>query len=973
MLQRYLARGIKAASLGFYAVASLLIAQPSTVPPASKPVAFDAGAKQVFAARCVACHGGSNPQGGLDLTSADAILKGGKSGPSVTPGAAAKSLLMDKVVTGQMPPGKVKLKDSEMDSIRAWIDRGIDFKPVANAKVREQDARAVIQARCVACHGSLKKMGGLDLRTVASRLKGGKSGPALVPGKPEESLMYKRIVNGQMPPDAMAKDLAVELPTEAETEKIRAWIAAGAPEPEPIAIPEDAVVKASARNFWSFQPPKRPSVPAQFAATKNPIDAFLLAKLTAKGMKFAPEADRLSLLRRAFLDLTGLPPSKADIVAYMADKSPDAYDRIIDRLLASPHYGERWGQHWLDLAGYADSEGFGQDDGVRPFAWRYRDYVIRALNADKPYTQFLTEQIAGDELSDDWKAKTTNASQETIDRLAATGFLRTVPDPTNSNERGLIAERMNILADEVEVLTSSVLGLTVGCARCHNHKYDPIPQRDYYRLSAILQSAYDPYEWKTPNQREQPLALESEWKELAAHNAPYEKESKQVREEIAKLTAPYRKQVLDERLKSLPEAVRADLSAAMVTETAKRTDLQKYLIEKFKANIEVNDRELARQFPDLQGELQLLQRKLSELRGKMRPKPHVRILADNEQPSLPFLLRRGEAVGFGDPVDAGVPSVFAMPELQPYNPVPPFAGTSGKRLALAKWLTQPNHPLTARVAVNQMWMRHFGRGIVPTVANFGHSGSAPANQELLDWLATEFVANGWKMKAMHRLMMTSQAYKQSSHVDESVLKTDPENALVSRMPMRRMDADTLYDSLVTASGRLDPTPFGPASPVEVTADKEVIVKSSQAGFRRNIYVLHRRQTPVSLMDSFDQPPMTPNCTERRQSNVATQALHMMNGSMTWDLAQFMAGRVMDESDGDRSKMIENVYLRAYGRYPSAQETRNGIAAIEEFRREWPKKLESNNGAAPRGLTAQWMAVANYCHAILNSAEFSFID
>ncbi len=932
---------------------------------------FESSVKPLFAAKCVVCHGAASPQGGLDLRTSGSVLRGGKSGPAVAPGAAAKSLLVDKIVTGQMPPGKVKLTGEEVDRVRAWIDRGIEAKAelTASAKVREQDARAVFQARCVRCHGGMAKEGGLDLRTVAARLKGGKSGPALVPGKPEESLLYQRIVNGQMPPDKMAKELAVELPTDAETEKIRAWIAAGAPEPEAVPVAADAVAKPDAGNFWAFQPPRKPAVPRQ---TANPIDAFLQVKLEAKGLKFAAEADRLTLLRRAYLDLTGLLPSTAEIAAYSADVAPYAYERLIDRLLASKHYGERWGQHWLDLAGYADSEGFGGADGARAYAWRYRDYVIRSLNADKPYSQFLIEQIAGDELSDDWKSVTT-ANQEMVDRLAATGFLRTVPDPTDNNEKGLIGERMNILADEVEVLTSSVMGLTVGCARCHNHKYDPIPQRDYYRLSAILQAAYDPYEWKTPNQREQPLALASEWQEVAKHNAPLQAEVKQLQADIAKLVEPLRKQAVDERLQALPEGVRNDLRAALAVADDARSELQKYLVETFKSTVTVDGRELARKNPELQAQTVLLERQIDQLLDKTQVEPHVRILTDNAEPSLPFLLRRGESVGFGDPVDPGVPGLFTRLELKPYSPVSPFKGASGRRLALAKWLTQPNHPLTARVAVNQLWMRHFGRGIVPTVANFGHSGIVPGNPELLDWLATEFVEGGWKLKRMHRLMMTSQAYRQRSRVNEAVLLADPENNLVTRMPLRRMDSDTLFDSLVTAAGRLDPTQFGKPAPVAVTADKEVIVKPSKDGYRRNIYVLHTRQRPVSLMDSFDQPPMTPNCTERRQSNVATQALHMMNGSMTWDLAQFMAGRLIDESDGDRAKIVEGVYLRAYSRYPGAKEVETGIAAIEEFRRVWPRRLETDNGAPPRAATAQWMAVANYCHAILNSAEFSFID
>jgi cytochrome c553 len=944
-----------------------------------KVPAFDADIKPLFTAKCAACHG-SAPQAKLDLRTPEAILKGGASGPAVVPGEAAKSLLIDKIVTGQMPPGKVKLTAAEIDSVRGWIDLGLKSAPVekvatAAHPVSEIEVRAILQVRCIACHGGTRREGDLDLRTVASRLKGGKSGPALVPGKPEESLMYKRIVNGTMPPERAAKLAAVELATPPEVEKLRAWIAAGAPEAVKASQP-DTVVKEKDRQFWSFQPPKRPDVPTvrNKALVRNPIDAFLLAKLEAKGLSYSKEAGRLTLMRRAYLDLTGLPPTSKEVAEYEGDKSSDAYEKMIDRLLASPRYGERWGQHWLDLAGYSDSEGFGQDDGIRRFAWRYRDYVIRSLNADKPYTQFLTEQLAGDELSNDWKSAKGTASQELIDRLAATGFLRETPDQTDSYERGLIAERMNIVADEVEVLASSVMGITVGCARCHDHKYDPIPQRDYYRLSAVLQAAYDPYEWKIPSKRIVDLALESERKEVEVWNAPLQVEIKRVQDQIKQATEPLRSRLLEDRLAALPAEVRDDLRAASALSPDKRNELQKYLAEKFKTTLAINDRELSRKFPESQETVQPLQKELQALRGKLKPEPHVRILADNEEPSVNYLLRRGDPVGFGDPVEAGVPNVLQNAALKSYSAVSPFPGATGRRLALAKWLTQPNHPLTARVAVNQLWMRHFDRGIVASVANFGHSGTPPTHPELLDWLATEFVQKGWSMKSMHRLMMTSQAYRQSSKVEsQATLTADPDNSLLSRMPLRRMDSDTLFDSLITVTGRLDSTTFGPPSDIEITPSKEVVVKPGEAGFRRSIYVLHRRQTPVSLMDSFDQPMMTPNCTERRRSNVATQALHMMNGSMSWELARYMAGRVIDEAGSDRARQIEAIYLRAYTRKPAEAETRNGIEAIEEFRKQWPARLTTDNSDAPRSASAEWLAVANFCHAILNSAEFSFID
>ena len=907
-------------------LASATLAFAATIAPS-----FDNAVKPVFDAKCLPCHGAA-AMGKLDLRTAEATLKGGASGPVVAPGMADKSLIIDKVVTRQMPPGKNKLTDAEIDSIRKWIDKGLAAPVEVAAAVDETEVRAVFQARCVTCHGGLRKEGGLDMRTLASRLAGGKSGPALVPGKPEESLLYKRMANGQMPPSLMAKDLAVELPTDGETAKVKQWIAAGAPGVASVA--QERLVKDSDRKWWSYQAPVRPAVPvvkAQ-ASVRNPIDAFLLQKLEAKGLRYSVPAGKLQLMRRAYLDLTGLPPTPAERSAYLQDTSPQAYEHLVDALLASPHYGERWGQHWLDLAGYSDSEGFGQDDGVRPYAWRYRDYVIRSLNADKPYDKFLTEQLAGDEMSDDWK-KPGTASQQIIDRLAATGFLRNTPDPTDSNERGLLAERMNIIADETEVLTSSVMGMTVGCARCHNHKYDPIPQRDYYRLTAILQSAYDPYEWRTPKQRTADLALDQERASVAAFNAPLEADIKKLEAQIAKASEPFQ---------------------AQTTEKLSPQDLQK-------------------KFPELKTLLQPVQRDLQAAKQKLKTKPYVRILSDNQEPSQAYLLRRGDPIGFGEAVEPGVPTALENASLKPYNPVAPFPGATGRRLALAQWLTQPNHPLTARVAVNQLWLRHFGRGIVASVSNFGHSGVAPSHPELLDWLATEFVKEGWSMKHIHRLIMTSNAYQQSSVVDAATMAADPENELLSHMPLQRMDAETLYDSLISVSSRLDPTLFGEPVDVEITADKEVTVKAVPTGFRRGIYVLHRRQTPLSLLDAFDQPTMTPNCTERRHSNVATQALHMMNGSMTWQLARYMAGRVIDESGEVPAKQIEDIYLRAFSRTPSPLELKQGEEALAEFRKAWPAKLAAENGDSPRASTANWMALANYCHAVLNTAEFSFID
>lgn len=944
--------------------------------PLCAATGFDTDVLPLFQAKCLVCHGASSQLGKLDLRTAASTLKGGATGAAVVAGAPDRSLLMDKVITKQMPPGKQKLSDGEVDMLRGWILNGLTpAAPSAEAAVSETEVRAILQVRCVVCHGKSRQEGGLDLRTLASRLKGGKSGPAVVPGKPEESLIYKRMANGEMPPAKLSFNVAVQIATPVEIEKVKGWIAAGAPGAAGAAISKAKTVTDEDRKFWSFQSPKRPEVPKVNHAdlVRNPVDAFLLAKLEAKGLTYSAETNRITLMRRAYLDLIGMPPTPAQVTGFMKDSSTGAYERMIDGLLASPQYGERWGQHWLDIAGYSDSEGFGQDDGVRAYAWRYRDYVIRSLNADKPYTQFLTEQIAGDEVSADWKEAKGVGSQGMIDRLAATGFLRTVPDQTNAPERALIAERMNIVADEVEVLASSVMGLTVGCARCHDHKYDPIPQRDYYRFSAILQAAYDPYDWHAPKKREFDLALESERGEAEKHNAPVRAEMKKLEEQIAKLALPYRKQLLEERLAALPEDVRKDLRAAAAADKDKRTDVQKYLADKFEPVLNISETDLEQKYPEFEGKYRPVKKDLDQTRQKLKIQPHIRVLMDTGEPSVSYLLRRGDPASFGDPVEAGVPLVLASAELKPYRPSSPFAGTSGRRLALAQWLTQANHPLTSRVLVNQMWMRHFGRGIVPTVSNFGRSGTAPTHPELLDWLATEFVRSGWSMKAMHRLMVTSTAYRQGSRVDEKLMAADPENALLTRMQLHRMDAETLYDSLLTVAGRLDPKQYGTPQEVEVRQDKEVTVKASNAGFRRSIYVLHRRQTPLTLLDAFDLPVMTPNCTERRRSNVATQALHMMNGSMTWDLAKYMAGRVIDEEDGDRGKQVNLVYRRAFSRAPTADELATGLAALDTFRKQWPDRLKTDNGDAPRAGEANWLALANYCHAILNSAEFSFID
>jgi hypothetical protein len=896
-----------------------------------------------------------------------------------------------------MPPGEVKLNDKEIALIRLWIDEGAagsgevagaSPKKAGTDLVSENEVTPIFQLRCTGCHGKRRQDGGLDLRTQASRLKGGKSGPALVPGKPEESLLMKRILSGEMPPPKLLYEYAVRPPTTTEVETLRRWIAGGAiPAAATANLPEntDPLVSDSARQFWSFQPPKTPSVPAVHHQdlVRNPIDSFLLQKLEAKGLSFSEQAERLTLLRRCYLDLIGIPPEPAEIENYLKDDSSDAYERMVERLLASPRYGERWAQFWLNAAGYSDSEGLIDEDLIRPHAWRYRDYVIRSLNNDKPYDQFLTEQIAGDELMDFRKVK--QVTSEVIDKLAATGFLRMVPDGTYSTGNASVPERFNVVADEIEVLSSSVLGLTMGCARCHDHKYDPIPQRDYYRMSAILQAAYDPYDWMTPAwnnpydlrfpTRHLDIALDSEREAAARFNAPIEAEIKQLEASAQEKTKPWREKLLDERLATLPQSVRNDLKTVAKTDEEKRSPLQKYLAEKFQETLKITNEDLVKRFPDFKVEADNTKKRMDELKKKLQPRPQIRALFDmGGEPSAAYLLRRGNAQSPGDLVQPGVPSVLKA-GIAPYKVVTPESNpeSSGRRLALARWLVQPNHPLTARVMINRIWMHHFGKGLVASPSNFGRTGVAPSHPELLDWLATKFVERGWSMKTMHRLMMTSTAYRQSSRFDPAAHQADPDNVLLSRMPLRRMDAEALYDSVLEVAGRLDLTEFGPPAEVEINPEGEVIAKGSNKGWRRSIYVLQRRKTPLTMMEVFDLPPMAPNCIERRQSTVPTQALQMMNSEVLREHSRYLSGRLIDQFGEDREQQIDGLYFRALSRRPTSDEMKAAKEGLLELEKQWGPHLEKTKHEAPKLPTARWFALAGLCQSVLSSADFLYID
>jgi hypothetical protein len=514
------------------------------------------------------------------------------------------------------------------------------------------------------------------------------------------------------------------------------------------------------RQFWSFQKLARPPIPRVHHADRvsTPIDAFILAKLESKGLTLSPDAERATLLRRACLDLTGLPPSPEEAEAFLADTRPDAYERLLDRLLASPRFGERWGRHWLDVVGYADTVGFDIDatniilsDGK----WRYRDYVIDSFNRDKPYDRFVTEQLAGDELTD-WR-NAARFTPEMREGLIATGFLRTARDQSHEPESNIPLTYYGVLNDTVAIVGNSLLGLTLNCAQCHNHKFDPVSQKDYYRLMATFTPAYNPASWKPvlawkPEIRDRglPDVSAAEQADIARHNGAIDRQVAELSRRVADLRRPAEERLLQTRLQALPEAIRADTRAAVETPPAKRTEVQKYLAGKFEATLRVKPEEaVAALGAKERAEVAALQERMAALKKGRRSFGKIQALYDVGPPPPTHLLKRGNFETPGEVVEPGFLTVLSDPS--PAAAVRPAGATSGRRLALARRLTEPDSrasALLARVMVNRLWQHLFGRGLVHTPENFGVSGEAPTHPELLEWLSGEFVRNGWRVKPL---------------------------------------------------------------------------------------------------------------------------------------------------------------------------------------------------------------------------------
>ena len=831
---------------------------------------------------------------------------------------------------------------------------GSDSKP-AIATITQHDVIPILLRRCTVCHGLHRQEGKLDLRSKAAMLHGGKSGPAIILGKPEESLLIRKCRAGQMPPRERLVEVSVKPIETSEIDVLAKWIAAGAPEiairPDVATTSPDPLVSDADRDFWAFKPPRSVQVPPvrNSKRVRNPIDAFILQKLEQKGLTFAPEADQLTLLRRVYYDLTGLPPTPREIEQYLqaAKANPEkAYEQLIDQLLASPRYGERWARFWLDLAGYADSEGKREQDLFRPNAWRYRDYVIRSFNSDKRYDRFLLEQIAGDELVDYEQAP--EITPEIYDNLVATGFLRLAPDATWANITGYVPDRLEVIADEMDILGSAVMGLTLKCARCHNHKFDPIPQRDYYRLLDVFKGAYDEHDWLKPDVRPGlgpvsqdflggrllPFVTSAERRAWEARNAKIQREIHELQSELDRKASAW--------TAGLPKFLHFDRARLSAVSEAFRKECEE------------------------------TENRIRALQSQRSPEPMVQALWDRGEPSPTYIYSRGDSLKPGRLVGPGVPSVLTDGKT-PFDPKPPWPGAkkTGRRLAFARWLTQPDHPLTARVEVNRLWQRHFGTGIVATLGNFGKVGAAPSHPGLLDWLAREFVQQGWSIKAIHRLMMLSATYRQSSIVTGDAERIDPANSLFSRMPLRRLDAEQLYDSLLCVAGRLDGTCYGPADNVQIRRDGLITPTESPAGWRRLIYVKQMRKQMPTHLENFDFPQMNPNCLERRDSTVAPQALHLMNNGMVQRLAEQFSQRAAREAGADPARRVERIYLIALGRKPNEDESKVALESLAEFSRQWTRQTSSSGKLDPQSATLK--ALATFCHGIMNSAAFLYVD
>jgi mono/diheme cytochrome c family protein len=772
----------------------------------------------------------------------------------------------------------------------------------------ETHVRPILDEHCLKCHGSTKQWANLRLDSRDAILKGGDSGPAAVAGRPDESLLIRAVrhddENLKMPQDDKLTDAQIEI--------LSSWVKSG------LAFP--AVSAASKRhrdpNHWAFVPPAEVAIPPvqNSAWPQSDLDRFVLARLEAEGLSPAPKADKRALIRRVTFDLTGLPPTPAEISAFLNDERAEAYPELIERLLSSPAYGERWGRHWLDIARYADSNGL-DENVAHGNAWRYRDYVVRSFNADKPFDQFIREQLAGDQLE-------ASSDEVRNELLTATGFLSIGPKVLA--EVNMPKMRMDIVDEQIDTVGRVFLGMTFGCARCHDHKFDPIDTADYYGLAGIFKSTrtMDTYT-KVAKWHEHPLKSA----EATQMQADYE----------AQVAA--KKMAIETTVKSADEALQASLPDGAIPPESKESQYPE---------------ETRTTLTKLREELSALEKAPPELPTSMG-------VTEDEIVDVAIHVR-GNPSRLGDVVPRHVPAVMKGPEM------PGFSGKHSGRRELAEWLVNDHHPLTSRVLVNRVWRWHFGRGLVASADNFGLLGEKPSHPELLDWLAKEFIHRKWSLKEMHRVILLSNTYQQSTHVSSEAATADPDNRLWSRFPVRRLAAEEIRDSLLFVSGQLDSTMGGSLLKVKNRGylfDHTSIDTTDYNSPRRSLYLPVIRNNVFEMFQLLDFPDPAVPTGDRATTTVAPQALMMMNSDFVMQAADALAGRVLT-TDSTDSERVKEIYVTCLGREPSNEEISQDLQLIKDTLQTFSSDARSDKDR----LIAAWSVA---CQVVLASSEFVYLQ
>ena len=831
----------------------------------------------------------------------------------------------------------------------------------------ETHIQPLLANKCIDCHQGDEAKGGLRLDQLIHLYEGGTSGPILEPGNAQKSFLFHITASKEMPPASHDTPLTME-----ELELLRIWIESGAKAKQ--AVDLTALKQKTQSDHWAFQALQPPKLPINTAmhGSRTDIDDLIAANLEKQGLTLSKTASKEVLLRRATLDLNGLPPSPQQIEEFLQDTRPNAYELLLDRLLASKHFGERWGRHWLDGVGYSDTNAMDNDQAiVRPAKgkWRYRDYVIDAFNSDKPYEDFLKQQLAGDAMVDWRDAKSYNPKIR--EHLVATTMLRCAPDDTDQNELNILSIRYHVLHRTAESVAQNLLGLTMQCCKCHDHKFEPISQRDYYRFTANFSGAWQPKDWLKPDEREIRIMGDDEV-------AGYEKQKNTLQSEIDSLIEVGRQALIKKTYAGIPAVLHDDLLAAQKIAKEKRSEVQKYLTEKFGETFNFNQ---AQVMPTLARETQLevtrLTNEINAINSTL-DQGWVQAVYDVGSIRPTFVLRRGEHEKPGAEVQAGIFSVLERPPIaQPQDSSNP--STASQRLELAQQMTDwssPTGALAARVRVNRVWQHLFGVGIVETAANFGVSGMKPTHPDVLEHLASYFVTHQRKLKPLLKHIMTSQVYMQVSTVGESeqlqkAQDLDPDNRLLWRQNLRRMEAEIIRDSVLFASGTLNPRMGGKFDNIVNLPNGMVVEEgydqvTEETTWRRSVYLRNRRNYHPTVLQVFDQPLLIEACQQRDSSASVSQSLWMLNSAFLNHQANALARRVMVDAPNDLPQQFNQLFLYTLGRSITDEEIKSCTSAFNQHVAAYQLK-------DPEDMSASTKALARISQVIFSTNEFIYLQ